>query len=281
MDDLIASEMNKMTLKEREEAMFDVHGVSKVIEEAPDMVARKLEELESILAKKRTNKKTAAYNLAVSMSSDYVKDRKFLLMFLRADRFHAEKAAWRVISHFHKKLELFGSSKLCKDITLKDLQPSAMEVLETGHCTLLPTRDQADRLVFYCDGPRKRYKDPIDEVRLFCLLLQSLKGGKSLRLELTISFIDSCNVLHLIIFFSRRRGPEKRNSLCRIPYWCPALIKFGPIYDQALYEFDACFASPSCRPSSLLQRFSPVSNTEIRFLYIQCLYSDQNSLSQR
>ena len=169
VDALIASELNKMTMKEREEAMFDLHGVSEVMEEAPDMVARKFEQLQSILAKKRSNEKAAAYNLAVSMSPDYVQNRRFLLMFLRADRFHAKKAANRVISHFRKKLELFGASKLCKDMTLEDLNPSALEVLETGHCTVLPARDRADRLVFYCDGPRRRYKDPIDQVSLLCL----------------------------------------------------------------------------------------------------------------
>jgi hypothetical protein len=57
IDALIASELNKMTLKEREEAMFDVHGVSEDIEEVPDMVARKFDELESILAKKRSKKR--------------------------------------------------------------------------------------------------------------------------------------------------------------------------------------------------------------------------------
>jgi hypothetical protein len=165
IDALIASELNKMTLKEREEVMFDVHGVSEVIEEVPDVVARKFEELESIIAKKRSSKKAAAYNLALSMSPDYVHNRKFLLRFLRTDRFHAKKAACRVINHFHKKLELFGASKLCKDITLEDFDPGSMAVLESGHCTLLPARDRADRLVFYCDGARERYKDPIDQVR--------------------------------------------------------------------------------------------------------------------
>jgi hypothetical protein len=174
IDALIANELNKMTLKEREEIMYDLHGVSEVIDEDPDMVARKFEEVKSILAEKQTNKKAAAYNLAVSMSSNYVKNRKFLLMFLRAERFHAKKAALRVISHFHKKLELFGASKLCKDITLEDLDPHAMEVLENGHLTLLPARDRADRLVYCIAGAHERYREPIDQVRLTCLLLHSL-----------------------------------------------------------------------------------------------------------
>jgi hypothetical protein len=182
IDALIASELNKMTLKEREEVMFDVHGISEVIEEVPDMVARKFDELASILAKKRLKKKAAAYNLAVSMSPDYVHNRKFLLMFLRADRFHAKKAAGRVITHFQKKLELFGASKLCKDITLEDLDSCTMEVLERGYLTVLPARDQADRMVCCCAVSHQRYKEPIDHVRLLCLFLHPLKCGRNLRL---------------------------------------------------------------------------------------------------
>ena len=280
-DALIASELNKMTMKEREEAMFDLHGVSEVMEEAPDMVARKFEQLESILAKKRSNEKAAAYNLAASMSPDYVQNRKFLFMFLRADRFHAKKAAHRVISHFRKKLELFGASKLCKDMTLEDLDPSAMKVLETGHCTLLPARDRADRLIIYCDGPRRRYKDPIDQVRLLCLLLHSLKCGISLHLVLAITFIGPCNVLHLHVLFSRRRGSEKRDSRYRIPCWFPGLDRAGPISYEAVYEIDACYAYPNCRLASMLQRLSSVSDIEIRCVFNQCLYADQNSLPQR
>jgi hypothetical protein len=120
------------------------------------------------------------------MASDYVKNRKFLLIFLRADRFHAKKAAWRIVGHFHKKLELFGASKLCKDITLKDLDPRAMEVIEHGYLTVLPGRDRSDRLVFCCAMSHKKYREPIDQVRLLCLLLYSLKCGKNLPLVLPI-----------------------------------------------------------------------------------------------
>jgi hypothetical protein len=180
IDALIASELNKMTLKEREEVMFDVHGISEVIEEVPDMVARKFEELESILAKKRSNKKAAAYNLAASMSLKYVHDRKFLLSFLRADRFHAMDAAGRVIRHFQKKLELFGASKLCKDITLEDLDPCAMEVIESGRLTVLPVRDQGGRLVCCFTASGQLSRESIGQVRLLCFLLQYLKWWKKL-----------------------------------------------------------------------------------------------------
>jgi hypothetical protein len=206
---------------------------------------------------------------------------------LRTDRFHAKKAACRVINHFHKKLELFGASKLCKDITLEDFDPGSMAVLESGHCTLLPARDRADRLVFYCDGARERYKDPIDQVRrllwpaYYYYYILSSGPGKISRLVLAISFIDPCNVLHLHVLFSRRRGSEKRDSMCRIPYWFPVLIEAGPISYQAVYAIDACYASPSCQPPSLLQRLSFVSAIEICCVCIQYLYSDQNSHSQR
>jgi hypothetical protein len=37
----------------------------------------------------------------------------------------AKKAAWRVISRFQNKFELFGASELRNDITLEEPTPSA------------------------------------------------------------------------------------------------------------------------------------------------------------
>ena len=45
LDALLASEMNKMSMKEREEVYCDVHGVSDVVEETKEFVAEKLKQL--------------------------------------------------------------------------------------------------------------------------------------------------------------------------------------------------------------------------------------------
>jgi hypothetical protein len=42
---------------------------------------------------------------------------------------------------------MFGPSKLCKDITLKDLLPEEKACVKNGHVQLLPVRDRSGRAV--------------------------------------------------------------------------------------------------------------------------------------
>ena len=89
-----------------------------------------------------------AYEAKKSMNPDYVSDKKFQLKFLRADRFDAKQAALRLVRHFQAKLELFGKSKLVKDIVQDDLDRDDMEALYSGFSQMLPVRDRAGRLVW-------------------------------------------------------------------------------------------------------------------------------------
>ena len=81
------------------------------------------------------------------MDRDYVQDRDFRLKFLRADLFNATEAALRLARHFQAKLELFGRSKLVKDIVQDDLDEEDMAALYAGFTQLLPVRDRAGRAV--------------------------------------------------------------------------------------------------------------------------------------
>jgi hypothetical protein len=77
-----------------------------------------------------------------------VKDRVLRLKFLRAESFIAKQAADRMIRFFDIKLFLFGKDKLCKDITIKDLDYDDMATLEAGFLQLLPVRDRSGRCIF-------------------------------------------------------------------------------------------------------------------------------------
>jgi hypothetical protein len=67
-------------------------------------------------------------------------------MFLRAENFDSQLAAKRMLRFFEQKLELFGPDKLCKDITLRDLNIEDMQCLINGHQQILPTRDSSGRV---------------------------------------------------------------------------------------------------------------------------------------
>jgi hypothetical protein len=144
VDALLAEELNQLSMNEREKISEEIHGVRRVVEETPELLAESLaalvQELISIPSK-------PAYELAEQLSNQYVTDLKFRLMFLRAEDFDARKAASRLVSFLSLKLELFGAEKLVRPIFLSDLDKEDMATLKSGIVQLLPARDRAGRAV--------------------------------------------------------------------------------------------------------------------------------------
>jgi hypothetical protein len=127
-------------------AYLNVHGVSDLIEETPEMVEGGLVQLESeiLLLKDR-----AAYDLAESMDPSYTRNRDFRLAFLRTELFDSQQAAVRLIRHFQMKLDLFGRDRLVMDITQDDLDKDDMDALYSGYGQFLSATDRAGRLIIF------------------------------------------------------------------------------------------------------------------------------------
>ena len=148
VDAFLAKEMNQMSIQERDRVLYDIHGVSEVITETPDLIEERLFELEVELHKIFPK---PAYDQAMYSDPDYVLDTKFRLMFLRADLFDAKKAAARMVRYFRDKQNLFGNELLGKEIQLKDLNEFDRESLESGCSQFLPVRDMAGRTILYVE----------------------------------------------------------------------------------------------------------------------------------
>ena len=144
VDSMIAAELSKMSVEEREKAYLDIHGVNECIDESPEMIEQGLKEMKIELELLPSRE---AYDRAMKMDEKYVSDRDFRLRFLRCDLFDAQKAAIRFAKHFQLKLDLFGPDKLVLDITQDDLEKDVMDVLYSGDGRFLPQRDRAGRLV--------------------------------------------------------------------------------------------------------------------------------------
>lgn len=144
VDSIIAAELAKLSVEEREQAYLDVHGVIQHIDESPEMINKGLAEMENAM-KQLPNRE--AYELATSMDAQYVSDAEFRLRFLRTELFDATKAAARFLRHFQIKLDLFGEDKLVMDITQDDLDQDVMDALYSGYGRFLPHHDRAGRLV--------------------------------------------------------------------------------------------------------------------------------------
>jgi hypothetical protein len=144
---LFAQELNKLSMQERDEVLQDIHGVSDIMNEEPAFVRKRFQELEDELSK-ISDKEKDAYLQAKLLNEEYVTNKKFLLMFLRADDFQVKLVAARIVAFFQAKLELFGPDKLGRDIRLSDLNEDDMRCLESGYAQVLPERDRAGRAIF-------------------------------------------------------------------------------------------------------------------------------------
>jgi hypothetical protein len=143
---ILAQELNHLSLKEREELLYDIHGVLELPKEEPGFVANCLKELDKEVDAYSPNDKNA-YEQAQTQDYNYVSCERFRLKFLRAENFNPRLAAQRLIKFFASKLQLFGPRYLTRDIGLDDLAEDDKKCIEAGLLQLLPLRDRAGRAV--------------------------------------------------------------------------------------------------------------------------------------
>jgi hypothetical protein len=167
LDALYAREMWALTGTEREDILYDIHGVAEQVKETPEFCTQQIHLLENelySLVSRRPHKETGAYFTALQQNEAYVKSLQ--LMFLRADRWKPREAADRMISFFTTKLALFGSSSLTEHITIdRHLSKDDREALESGFFQLLTVRDTTGRAILMGIPPLRNYKHPDNLVR--------------------------------------------------------------------------------------------------------------------
>eukprot|EP00980_Cylindrotheca_fusiformis_P018412 scaffold6052_cov118-Cylindrotheca_fusiformis.AAC.25 len=142
---MLAAELEKLSLKEREKVYEDVHGVSDVIQESPELIASSLEQLDREID---LIENKDAYEQAKLQSPHLATNRQFLLAFLRCNSFNPKVAALNVVQYFRYKLEMLGTEKLARyRTTLEDIGEAATRILELGSIQVLPNRDSKGRAV--------------------------------------------------------------------------------------------------------------------------------------
>jgi hypothetical protein len=93
---------------------------------------------------------TIVYRRALQLCPMYCTSETFLLYFLRAEDFHIEKAAKRLVTYWKEKYALFGEDHTFGPITIKSLQPNDLNVIENGGFVILPN-DEHGRIVIHRD----------------------------------------------------------------------------------------------------------------------------------
>ena len=167
-----AAELARLSIQERDESLYDVHGVSDIQEEKAEFVQRCFEDVEEAISIMPDMDKMA-YLHARDLDEAYVSNAGFLLMFLRASSFDIKSAASRIIAFFDTKLDLFGPEKLARDITFDDLDEEDIHCLESGYAQMLPGRDLAGRAIFVLMPTIRKYRTLRNRVSVVVSCFQS------------------------------------------------------------------------------------------------------------
>jgi hypothetical protein len=169
-DALLAKEMSQLSVGERDQVLNEMHGVAEEPDENPESVMRALAQFEEEL---QAIPHREAYELAKSMSGEYVSSRKLLVMFLRAERFDVKKAALKMVLFFKYKLEFFGPDLLAKDIKMDDLNEDDLACLWSPYSQTL-ARDSSGRGVNFLIPKFSPDKPVINRVSQRLLALKAL-----------------------------------------------------------------------------------------------------------
>ncbi len=204
-------ELKSLPMAVQERASQDMYGIT---DDSMDITQETFESLEREIQQIQERN---AYDTAVKMEPDYVKNKRFRLMFLRACQGDAKKAAKRITRHFSTKLNLFGIEKLVKNIELSDLDEYDMEALQSGGFQVLPKRDLAGRNVLFGRYTAMRYREIKNMVSLSPPTLVEWKYSVQSVCLLAYSLSSAtCSLVHMDVYAGRRSEPSERSSCNRI-----------------------------------------------------------------
>jgi hypothetical protein len=164
MDRLLARELQRLSLEDREKLNEEIHGVQCLgMPETPKLITEKLTEMEEALDHHNQHAGTRvggngdrdaataninAYKEALSLGSQYVHDPDLRAMFLRAEFWDAQRAAVRFVSFLQLIREFLGPGALVhKPWTLDVFTKPELKQFKKGAMQLLPGRDRFGRRV--------------------------------------------------------------------------------------------------------------------------------------
>eukprot|EP00980_Cylindrotheca_fusiformis_P029145 scaffold22737_cov120-Cylindrotheca_fusiformis.AAC.8 len=269
VDKILAAELERLSLKEREKVYEDVHGVSNVIQETPEMIATCLEQMDQEID---LIKKKHAYEQAKLRSHYLVTNRQFLLSFLRSTSFNPKMAASYLVQYFSNKLEIFGTEKLGKSrISLEDIGVTATRILELGSMQVLPTRDSQGRPVVvstpsFMEPAMAAFDDPIPSMtRAFWYLVSTLSEDEETQKKGVVVVVNSTGLSERHMRFHRA-----------VPLKHLQVAEYFPIRLACLHY---CHNSSSSFPSIVLSDLASAAKSMVRVRirthkgsHTECLY---------
>ncbi|KAL3936496.1 MAG: hypothetical protein SGBAC_008198 [Bacillariaceae sp.] len=174
---LLVQGMQSLTFGELQREQEDLHGVSNELQE-DDVVIDGLRQ--SLREHLHRIKRGTAYETAEARNLSYVTQRDFEILFLRANRYDPKAAAEQMIRFFSMKLELFGTERLVRDITLQDMDEDDMETVMCGSIQVGRCLDRSGRAIVLAIPGIRSYQSIKNDLRYqFYLIMKVLQSQES------------------------------------------------------------------------------------------------------
>ena len=154
IDKLMAKEIDRLSLKDRNAIYEEIHGVSTMaLEETPALLEESLQNFQAAIDK-IDSKRRGAYDYIASQdekeNTRIIQDREFRLRFLRSVCFDPFKAADRMVRFFELLQRVYGIEALTNfDGTMDFFIKKKSEQLcfRNGYIQILPFRDRSGRKI--------------------------------------------------------------------------------------------------------------------------------------
>lgn len=146
-EQIIAAELNGLSIEERVNALDDIHCVGNEIEETPEMIQKALEQFEEEIQKA----KHPMYEMATESNREsYLTDPVYRLRFILVNLFDVPKAARQMLSFLQLQSRFFGRNSIGRGVTLSDLNEDDVRTFLSGMFHLQEQTDRSGRYVAYC-----------------------------------------------------------------------------------------------------------------------------------
>ncbi|CAJ1967218.1 unnamed protein product [Cylindrotheca closterium] len=146
-EDMLASELNKLSLQERTKALEDIHCVGQDLEETPELVEELLAEFDRTAQQQEQHDPT--YKMIAKRYREYIEDPSFRLKFIRSNTHNVGKAVNQMLHFLRNKAKYFGNDCIGREITIHDLNEEDRELLLSGIYHIQKDKDQKGRVILY------------------------------------------------------------------------------------------------------------------------------------
>eukprot|EP00934_Nitzschia_sp_Nitz4_P006221 Nitzschia sp. Nitz4//scaffold164_size50480//37886//41443//NITZ4_007007-RA/size50480-snap-gene-0.57-mRNA-1//1//CDS//3329538089//6211//frame0 len=258
VEDVLAKELDNLSLDTKEKAVFDVHGISPLTPEDPLLIQQQLEQIEERM-KELDPTESEAYRIAERHNADFVHSEH--LRFLRSERYDPLWTAKKLAVHFDVKRQLFGDGEIMgREVRQSDLGEKANAQLNKGTFQVCPLKDSSGRGVVCMDSCFDDGKEEFIAMQraIFYIGTTCLRDEQVQRSGIVWIMFNYANFTESYQFFE---------SLFRVKKTLPARLEAGHYCytDPNIRPYVAGIASSLNQADRLRLRQHCASQEEIRF----------------